>query len=124
MAEQLRLVVAEDNDTDAALIARHLAKGGVKCTMHRVRTEFDFIDALHDIKPDVIISGFSMPQFDGRRALEIAGVRAPDTPFLFVSGSDDRNLPGLDMEVDAKGRFRFCSPAVTKIRSVVTSAIA
>jgi PAS domain S-box-containing protein/diguanylate cyclase (GGDEF)-like protein len=87
MAEQLRLVVAEDDDTDAMLIARNLARGGVKCTMHRVQTESDFVDALHEVKPDVIISDFSMPQFDGRRALEIAVVRAPETPFLFVSGT-------------------------------------
>jgi PAS domain S-box-containing protein/diguanylate cyclase (GGDEF)-like protein len=87
MSEQLKLVVAEDNDTDAALIARHLARGGIKYTMHRVQTEFDFVDALEDVKPDVIISDFSMPQLDGRRALEIAGARAPDTPFLFVSGT-------------------------------------
>jgi PAS domain S-box-containing protein/diguanylate cyclase (GGDEF)-like protein len=87
MSEQLKLVIAEDDDTDAMLIARNLARGGIKCTMHRVQTESDFVDALHDVKPDVIISDFSMPQFDGRRALEIAVVRAPETPFLFVSGT-------------------------------------
>jgi PAS domain S-box-containing protein/diguanylate cyclase (GGDEF)-like protein len=87
MSEQLKLVVAEDDDTDAMLIARNLARGGIQCTMHRVQTESDFVDALHDVKPDVIISDFSMPQFDGRRALEIAVVRAPETPFLFVSGT-------------------------------------
>jgi PAS domain S-box-containing protein/diguanylate cyclase (GGDEF)-like protein len=87
MAEQLKLVVAEDDDTDAMLIARNLARGGIKCTLRRVQTESDFVDALHEVKPDVIISDFSMPQFDGRRALEIAVVRAPETPFLFVSGT-------------------------------------
>lgn len=87
MSGQLKLVVAEDDDTDAMLIARNLARGGIKCEMHRVQTESDFVDALQDIKPDVIISDFSMPEFDGRRALEIAVVRAPETPFLFVSGT-------------------------------------
>jgi PAS domain S-box-containing protein/diguanylate cyclase (GGDEF)-like protein len=87
MNEQLKLVVAEDDDTDALLIAKNLARGGIKCTMHRVQTESDFVDALRDVKPDVIISDFSMPLFDGRRALEIAVVRAPETPFLFVSGT-------------------------------------
>ena len=97
MVEQLRLVVAEDNETDALLIARHLAKGGVKCTMRRVQTEVDFVDALEDVKPDVIISDYSMPQFDGQRALEIAGIRAPDTPFLFVSGTigEERAIDAL-----------------------------
>jgi PAS domain S-box-containing protein/diguanylate cyclase (GGDEF)-like protein len=87
MSEQLRLVVAEDDDTDALLIAKNLARAGMQCTMRRVQTESDFVDALHDVQPDVIISDFSMPQFDGRRALEIAATRAPETPFLFVSGT-------------------------------------
>ena len=87
MSAQLKLVVAEDDDTDALLIARNLARGGIQCTMHRVQTESDFVEALHDVQPDVIISDFSMPQFDGRRALEIAATRAPETPFLFVSGT-------------------------------------
>jgi PAS domain S-box-containing protein/diguanylate cyclase (GGDEF)-like protein len=87
MDEQLKLVVAEDNEMDAALIARHLARAGINCTMHRVQTEPDFVNALEDVKPDVILSDYSMPQFDGQRALEIAGLHAPDTPFLFVSGT-------------------------------------
>ncbi len=87
MSAQLKLVVAEDDDTDALLIARNLARGGIQCTMRRVQTESDFVEALHDVQPDVIISDFSMPQFDGRRALEIAATRAPETPFLFVSGT-------------------------------------
>jgi two-component system, sensor histidine kinase and response regulator len=97
MVEQLRLVVAEDNETDALLIARQLAKGGVQCTMRRVQTELDFVDAIEDVKPDVIISDYSMPQFDGQRALEIAGIRAPDTPFLFVSGTigEERAIDAL-----------------------------
>jgi PAS domain S-box-containing protein/diguanylate cyclase (GGDEF)-like protein len=87
MSERLKLVVAEDDDTDALLIAKNLARGGIQCTMRRVQTESDFVEALQDVKPDIIISDFSMPQFDGRRALEIAHIRAPETPFLFVSGT-------------------------------------
>jgi diguanylate cyclase (GGDEF)-like protein len=35
----------------------------------------------------LIISDFSLPQFGGLRALEIALTRAPQTPFIFVSGT-------------------------------------
>jgi CheY-like chemotaxis protein len=37
--------------------------------------------------PDVILSDYSMPAFDGLRALEMARQLAPATPFIFVSGS-------------------------------------
>src|SRR2546429_6620668 len=45
--------------------------------------------SLHDALPisDVILSDFSMPQFDGMEALRLAKELAPDTPFIFVSGT-------------------------------------
>jgi EAL domain-containing protein (putative c-di-GMP-specific phosphodiesterase class I)/CheY-like chemotaxis protein len=119
MDEQLRLVVAEDNETDALLIARHLAKAGVKCTMRRVETEDDFVGALVDVEPDVIISDYSMPQFDGQRALEIASIRAPDTPFLFVSGTigEERAIDALQRgatDYILKSNLTRLAPAVQR----------
>src|SRR6185312_3943590 len=40
---------------------------------------------------------FSMPQFDGLRALQIAVERAPDVPFIFVSGTigEERAIDAL-----------------------------
>src|SRR5665213_3501443 len=97
MDTKLRLVIVEDVDTDAALIARHLAKGGLDCVIHRVQNESSFVSALRATEPDVILSDFSLPEFDGLRALEIAVVQAPETPFLFVSGTigEERAIDAL-----------------------------
>jgi signal transduction histidine kinase/DNA-binding response OmpR family regulator len=94
---KLQLVSVEDNETDAQLIARHLAKAGVDCIVHRVQTERDFASALQEIRPDLILSDFSLPQFDGLRALDIAVALAPETPFIFVSGTigEDRAIDAL-----------------------------
>jgi PAS domain S-box-containing protein/diguanylate cyclase (GGDEF)-like protein len=97
MSGQLQIVVAEDDDTDILLISRQLARAGLKCSVHRVQTESAFVDALEQFKPDVILCDYTMPQFDGRRALDIALVRAPGTPFLFVSGTigEERAIDAL-----------------------------
>ena len=87
MAIKLQLLLVEDNAADAELIARHLARGRIDCAIHRVQTEADLVSALKTLKLDLIISDFSLPQFDGLRALEIAIARAPDVPFIFVSGT-------------------------------------
>ena len=87
LAAKLQLLLVEDNAADAELIARHLAKGRIDCAIHRVQTEADLVSALKSLKLDLIISDFSLPQFDGLRALEIAIARAPDVPFIFVSGT-------------------------------------
>jgi CheY-like chemotaxis protein len=83
----LQLVVVEDSAADAELLKRSLSKAGLDVAIRRVETETDFVRALSEVKPDLIISDFSLPMFDGLKALEVAVVRAPDTPFIFVSGT-------------------------------------
>src|ERR1700737_2951467 len=97
MKAKFRLIPAGDNEADAQIAARHLAKAGLDCIIHRVQTERDFISALQEIQPDLILSDFSLPQFDGLRALDIAVVHAPETPFIFVSGTigEERAIDAL-----------------------------
>jgi DNA-binding response OmpR family regulator len=83
----LRLVLIEDDPSDGEIIARHLAKAGLHCVIHRVETESGLLSALSTVKPDLIISDFTLPRFDGFRALAIANTHAPETPFIFVSGT-------------------------------------
>jgi PAS domain S-box-containing protein/diguanylate cyclase (GGDEF)-like protein len=91
------VLAVEDSETDFELVRRHLVKSGLNCVIHRVSTEATFVEALHNLKPDIILSDFSMPRFDGVRALEIANVQAPDIPFLFVSGTigEERAIDAL-----------------------------
>jgi diguanylate cyclase (GGDEF)-like protein len=97
MKARLQLVMVEDSDPDAELVARNLAKAGLDVAIHRVETESDFVRALQTIEPDVILSDFSLPQFDGLRALDIAVEYAPETPFIFVSGTigEERAIDAL-----------------------------
>ncbi len=83
----IRLLVVEDSPLDAELVVDELMRDGLLIDWRRVQSEREFIAALDETAPDVIISDLSMPDFSGYRALEIARGRAPETPFLFVSGT-------------------------------------
>ncbi len=65
--------------------------------MHRVQTESEFVSALHEKRPDLILSDFSLPQFSGLRALDVAIAHAPETPFIYVSGTigEERAIDAL-----------------------------
>jgi diguanylate cyclase (GGDEF)-like protein len=97
MKLKLQLVMVEDSETDAELVARNLAKAGLNVDIHRVQTEPDFVQALQTVGPDLILSDFSLPQFDGLRALDVAVAQAPETPFIFVSGTigEERAIDAL-----------------------------
>jgi diguanylate cyclase (GGDEF)-like protein/PAS domain S-box-containing protein len=87
MEEALRVLISEDQPADAELEVRELKRAGMR-VMHRVvDTEGAFREALREFQPELIISDFSMPHFDGMWALSLARELAPDTPFIFVSGS-------------------------------------
>jgi diguanylate cyclase (GGDEF)-like protein/PAS domain S-box-containing protein len=65
----------------------------------RVDNEQQFVDALRSETPDLILSDFTLPQFDGMSALRIAQELAPDIPFIFVSGTigEERAIEALKL---------------------------
>ncbi|MEP7227461.1 MAG: PAS domain S-box protein [Gemmatimonadales bacterium] len=46
-----------------------------------------FLHALEEFGPDLILSDYTLPRFDGMTALSLAKERAPSIPFLIVTGS-------------------------------------
>jgi diguanylate cyclase (GGDEF)-like protein/PAS domain S-box-containing protein len=87
MTEQLRILMAEDMATDAELVLLELARAGLRATHRIVDSEKSFVDALREFAPDVILSDFSLPGFNGMAALALSREICPDTPFIFVSGT-------------------------------------
>src|SRR6267378_7862064 len=84
---RMRILFIEDVEADAVLAARELKRSGMSVDSRRVEREDDLRRELGEFKPQVILSDFNMPQFDGMTALAIACEAAPDTPFIFVSGT-------------------------------------
>src|SRR3979490_1228193 len=83
----LRVLRVEDVAADAELEIREIKRAGLRVSHRIVDSEKDFIGALREFAPDVILSDFSIPQFDGMDALRLAKELAPDIPFIFVSGT-------------------------------------
>jgi diguanylate cyclase (GGDEF)-like protein len=83
----LRLLIVEDVAAEAELAVRHLTSGGISCLPRTVADEREFRAALELFRPHLILSDFTLPAFDGLAALAIAREQAPDTPFIFLSGT-------------------------------------
>jgi PleD family two-component response regulator len=86
-APHLKILLIEDSQADAALALHMLERGGVRSESVRVDTEPAFRRELARFAPQIILSDFSMPGFDGLSALGIAREAAADVPFIFVSGT-------------------------------------
>src|SRR5262245_5947902 len=83
----IRVLLTEDVRSDAELEVRELKRAGLRIVHRIVDTEEPFEEALREFSPAVILSDFSMPNFDGMAALAVARELAPDIPFVFVSGT-------------------------------------
>ncbi len=91
-ARRLYILLLEDNRLDAELIQATLGAGGIDADFTRVSTCAEFIHSLETTCPDVILSDYSLPGFDGVSALALARTRCPGVPFLFVSGAIGEEL--------------------------------
>jgi diguanylate cyclase (GGDEF)-like protein len=87
MDATVRVLLAEDVASDAELELLELKRAGLKVDARVVDTEAAYRSALVDFSPQVILSDFSMPLFDGLSALSMARSLCPDVPFIFVSGT-------------------------------------
>ena len=83
----LRILIVEDEPSDAELEQRFLRRAGLDFTAVVVDTEEAFTRELDSFIPDVILSDYSLPGFSGQNALKLARARHPDVPFIFLSGA-------------------------------------
>ena len=83
----LRILHLEDDLRDGELVRSLLEGEGIVAELLRVDTREEFQTALKRDRFDLIISDFTLPSFDGKSALAMARELAPDTPFIFVSGT-------------------------------------
>ena len=122
MDKNLRILLLEDRITDASLIEFELQEEGIAFTSQRAETERDYVRALQEFSPDLILSDYDLPQYTGSLALVAAKKLCPEVPFILVTGaiSEDDTLCS---EILAQGAREFVSknhlerlgPAVMKV---------
>ncbi|MDE3087952.1 MAG: PAS domain S-box protein [Chloroflexota bacterium] len=97
MPLSLRVLILEDQRADAELLVLELRRAGFDPDWQRVETEADYLAHL-DPALDLILSDYSMPQFDGVRALTLLQERGLDIPFILVSGNIGEDLAVAAMQ--------------------------
>jgi len=82
-----KILIVEHDSTNTELIHNELKKSKINYTSEIVQTKKEYVKALHNFKPDVILSNYTFPAFDGPAAFKIKEKFSPQTPFIFVSES-------------------------------------
>ena len=90
----LRLLLLEDQSSDAELLISALRRSGLQAEVKVVGTRAAYLKSL-DPAFDAIISDFDLPQFNAKEALALLQAQRLDIPFIVVSG-----MMGEDTAVD------------------------
>ena len=87
MKNNLKILLLEDSETDAEIVMRLLKKSKPLYQFSFVTSKKDYINALSEFRPDLILSDNSMPQFSAKEALELMQQSNNQIPFIMVTGS-------------------------------------
>ncbi len=119
MDSGIRLLMIEDVREEAELASHQLRRAGIEHVLERVETEAQLRRALEIFDPSLILSDFSLPQFDGMAALRLATELRPEIPFVFFSGTigEERAIDALKngaTDYVLKGNAKRLAAAVTR----------
>ena len=90
-----RILLVDDSDDDAELVAIELAQAGIDADLRCVDSEVLLLDALATFAPQLVLSDMRMPGFSGLRAIELVRAHSPGAWFVFLSG-DGGETPQVD----------------------------
>ncbi|MFA5801345.1 MAG: HD domain-containing phosphohydrolase [Thermoleophilia bacterium] len=119
MSDLTRVLMLEDAPEDAELVVRELRKTGMEFESVCVSTRSAFLKELEDYSPNLILSDFSLPSYDGFTALEDFKHAGNGAPFIFVSGKMGEETAVEAMKRGAtdyvlKQRLERLAPAVQR----------
>ncbi len=87
MEKLIKILLVEDLPSDAQLAEYEIAKTLTRYMLKIVETREAFIDALLKFTPDIVISDFQLPSFDGLSALKLTMEYSKITPVIILTGS-------------------------------------
>lgn len=113
----LRVLIVEDVPSDVELVLREMQKLDFEIVHKVVDSRDPYIETVEEFEPDIILSDYSMPSFDGMAALKILQEKKPGIPFIIVTGTQNEEVAVECMKAGAadymiKENLRRLGPAV------------
>lgn len=88
----IRILFVEDLVSDYELAKATIKRENIQFDSIRVETADDMLNALKEFKPHIVISDYSMPRFDGMKAIKLLLDFNPDIPLIILTGSINEEI--------------------------------
>jgi signal transduction histidine kinase len=87
-----RILFLEDSADDMELMLHQLREAGFSCTSKRIDKKREFLRAVNEFKPSVILADYSLPMFTGMEAFRMLKRKGISIPFILVTGALSEQL--------------------------------
>jgi len=119
MGKALRVLIIEDSEEDALLLLRELRRGGYEVASERIETAETMQAALTQKTWDLIVSDYTLPQFNAPQALQVLKASGLDLPFILISGTIGEETAVAALKAGAsdflvKGKFAQLGAAIER----------
>ncbi len=84
-----RILIVEHLESDALLAKQEIGKVLEKFEFSIVKSKQEFEDQLENLTPDLIITAYKLPSFDGLTVLQLTREKSPHIPVIFLTDTLD-----------------------------------
>ncbi len=121
MSKAIKILILEDVQSDIFLIERQLKINNLNYTLKQTDNKKGFIDYLTSFEPDIILSDYNLPGFNGLDALSIIIKHPIYIPFIIITGAlDDETAVSC---IKAGADDYLTKEKLTRLVSAIESAI-
>ena len=119
MNREYKILIVEGLSFNERLKEREIKKVLPQCTIKRVGTEKDFLEAAEQFMPDIILSEYELPGFNGLTIVKLVHERIPFTPLIIITAAINEDSAVECMKAGAadyviKEHIKRLGPAVLK----------
>lgn len=119
--KKLKILHLEDLPSDALLIKNAIKKGNINFEILVVETKNDFVKALNDDFPDIILADHSLPSFNSHEALIILHDTGIKIPFILITSAMSEEFA---VDIISKGASDYIlKDRLTRLPVAITKAI-
>jgi CheY-like chemotaxis protein len=96
---QTRILIVEERLSDYELAQREISNSVEHCIFDHAQTEKQFLQALDQFQPDLILADYSLTGSNGLKVIQVAKERSPLTPLIIWSSPiGERKTPVVETQ--------------------------
>ena len=100
-ARILKVLILEDTIEDVELAKLYISTIEFECSFKHAYSKRTFLEVVHNFLPDIIVTDYKLPDYDGISALNYTLENFPDVPVIMLTGTLGEELAAKIIKMGA-----------------------